>query len=224
MLFFLIRGFSKGLVMMIAGLVALVAGIFGGSYVAKLFSWPVADTFILPWVRKSLNLAAQGQQLPQGAVLTGSGRLSESAAGSITGVMESSSLPGFSFSGTISNIGHRVSETGTNLLNAAANVISERIAYIVLFVVAFILIQLLVVLLFRFINLVSKAPVLNSLNRWTGAAAGLLIGALLILLLMWVVSTFVKPATAPGGILSQDVIERSYVAKYFDAAKNAILY
>jgi len=221
---FLIRGLTKGIIMMLSGLAALVAGIFGGSFIAKQFSKPVADALILPWVSKTLNLAAAGEQLPEGAVISGSGRLSESAAGSITGIMELSKLPGFSFAGTLDNIGLYIKDTGADLLNAASEVVAERMAYIALFILAFVVIQVIVFLIFKLFNMVSKAPVLNTLNKAAGGAVGLITGALLVLLLMWVASTFVKPAAADGGILSEEIIEQTYIARYFDMARNLVIY
>jgi len=221
---FLFRGLSKGIIMMLSGFAALVAGIFGGSYIAKIFSKPVGNALILPWVSKTLNLAAQGEQIPDGALINANGQLSESAAGSITGIMESSKLPRFSFEGIIESIGQYIKDTGADLLKAASEVIAERIAYVALFIVAFIAIQVIVHLVFRLIDIVSKAPVLNTLNRFSGGAVGLITGALLILLLMWAASAFIKPATAEGGILSENIIEQSYIAKYFDMLKKSVIY
>jgi uncharacterized membrane protein required for colicin V production len=220
---FLIRGLFKGLVMMLAGLVSLAAGVFGGSCAAKVLSKPVADAIILPWVRKTLDLAAQGRQIPEGAAVAEGGGLSESAMGSISGVMESSKLPGFSFRGVMDSIGKHVQDTGASLLDAASQVVAERIAYVILFIVAFVLIIVIVLLLFRLFNIVSKAPVLNTLNKISGGIVGLVTGALVVLLLMWFVTTFVKPATAEGALLSEEVIEATYIAKYFDMAGNMVI-
>ncbi|MGI6577308.1 MAG: CvpA family protein [Eubacteriales bacterium] len=221
---FVIRGLSKGLIMSLSGLAALIAGIFGGTYIAEKFSRSLGEAWISPWVKKSLNLAAQGEQIPQGAVLTGEGTLTDTASGSLAGIMESSKLPRFSFEGTIDTIGKHISETGNEILEAAANVISERIAYILLFLVAFIVIQLVVRILFRLLSFIGKAPVLNALNRLAGGALGLISGILLVTLFMWVAVTFIKPATETGAILSEGVIKETFLAKYLDSARHSIFY
>ncbi|NLM60896.1 MAG: CvpA family protein, partial [Clostridiales bacterium] len=195
---FVIRGLSRGLIMSLSGMVAMVAGIFGGTFIAEKFSGWLAKAWICPRVLKSLNLAAEGGGIPQGAVLEGGGGLTDAASDSLSGIMESSSLPRFSFEGTIDIIGKQISDTGKDILEAAAEVISERIAYILLFIVAFAVIQVLVRLVFRLISLIGKAPVLNTLNRLAGGALGLISGLLLVTLIMWVGVTFIKPATEPG--------------------------
>lgn len=221
--FFLIRGLAKGLIMTLAGAAGLIAGVFGGSYLAKMFSKPVSDTLLLPWVTKTLGLAAQDAQLPTGTVVTGSGQLTQDASSSITGVMEASKLPGFSISGVLEGIGKQITDTGTDLLNAAANVISERIAYILLFIIAFALIQIIIFVIFKALDLVSKAPGLNTLNKWSGGILGLVTGSLLILVLMWFAGTFIAPATKPGAILSEEALAGSYIAKHYQATIHMLL-
>jgi uncharacterized membrane protein required for colicin V production len=219
---FVIRGMARGLVKTLSGLVALVAGIFGGIYIGETFSGAVGKKWIAPWVLKTLDLAFQGVQIPQGAALEGEGGLTEAAGESLAGIFKSSGLPSFSFDGAIDIIGDQIRETGSEMLEAATNVISERIAYILLFIAAFFTIQLLVRLIFWLISLIMKAPVLNTLNRLAGGALGLLTGLLLVVLFMWVGITFVKPATEPGSILSEGVLSGTFLAKYFDSLRRSI--
>ena len=221
---FVYRGLSRGLIMSISGLVSLVMGIFGGSYLARTFSGKVGQVLIRPWVHKALNLASEGVQIPADGVVTGEGTLTSSAVESLTGVIESSNLPSFSFEGTFGTIGKLIYETGSEIIHAAADVISERIAYIIIFIAAFVIIQILVRILFRVLNLVGKAPVLNAVNRLSGGVLGLISGILLITLVMWFALTFVKPAVEPGAILSDSVISNTYLAKYFDRALDSIFH
>ena len=220
---FVYRGLSRGLIMSISGLVSLVMGIFGGSYLARTFSGKVGQVLIRPWVHKALNLASEGVQIPADGVVTGEGTLTSSAVESLIGVIESSNLPSFSFEGTFGTIGKLIYETGSEI-HAAADVISESIAYIIIFIAAFVIIQILVRILFRVLNLVGKAPVLNAVNRLSGGVLGLISGILLITLVMWFALTFVKPAVEPGAILSDSVISNTYLAKYFDRALDSIFH
>ena len=213
---FIVRGLSKGLIMSLSGLVSLVVSIFGGSYIAKAFSRKLGYAWIRPWVHKALSIASEGTQIPADGVLTGEGTLTANASESLTGIVESSELPAFSFEGTFGSIGKHISETGSEILHAATDVISERIAYILIFIVAFVVIQVLVRILFRVLNLVGKAPVLNTVNRLGGGVLGLVSGLLLVMLILWFALTFVKPATEPGAILSDSVLKSTYLAKYLD--------
>ena len=77
-----------------------------------------------------------------------------------------------------------------------------QIARTAIFSVAFIAVLIAWNVLSHALDLVTRLPVLNGLNRWTGAAVGLLKGALVVFIAVWLLKdSYIPPEAAESTFL-----------------------
>ena len=91
-------------------------------------------------------------------------------------------------------------------VRAVSSFIARQVAQTFLFMVAFVLILVLWFFLSHALDLAFRLPVLSTLNRWSGAALGVVRGAILLLIICWLLK---------GGLLSQDAIQNTYLLRLF---------
>ena len=77
-----------------------------------------------------------------------------------------------------------IHSAGVDIAEAVSRAAATQIAFLLLFLIFFLVISIGVRLLFSFADLVSRLPVLNLLNRLGGAFLGLVFGALVVVLLI----------------------------------------
>ena len=84
-------------------------------------------------------------------------------------------------------------DTGVSVLTAVAECLTEPILYSVLFLLSFLLLTLLLNLLSKLLDLALKLPVLHGAHTLGGALAGLLEGAVVLLLLVLILQRLDVP-------------------------------
>lgn len=193
LLAFLISGAHRGLFRTIAGVVIVAASLVGASYAANYLT-PIAEQYVQPYLEQRVqkrvqdslttenrtnsqsqnsqkqNSAPSGKELLQTLGLM---RLDEDASGVIAKAAE-----------------EKMKETGASIQIALEESFAETILHTALFALCFFLLMLLLKLAVHALNLVLKLPGLNFLNRLGGAALGVLEGALLVFLTIWVLRRF----------------------------------
>ena len=95
-----------------------------------------------------------------------------------------------------------------DLLGAVADSVAKSVAYALVYLAAFLVLLLVVWLLLRPVYLVVKLPVLRTINAVAGGALGLVWGALLVFLAVWLLQRF-------DVYLTQDMVERSMLLRFF---------
>ena len=96
----------------------------------------------------------------------------------------------------------------THTAQALAHFVAVQIARIVIFAVAFFAVLIAWFFLSHALDLVAKLPVLSTVNAWGGGAVGLVKGALIVYIAVWLLRGSFPPAT----------IEGSYLLKFFTSA------
>ena len=77
-----------------------------------------------------------------------------------------------------------------------------QIARTAIFSVAFIAVLIAWNILSHALDLVTRLPVLNGLNRWTGAAVGLVKGAAIVFIAVWLLrSSYIPPEAVESTLL-----------------------
>jgi uncharacterized membrane protein required for colicin V production len=194
------RGAVKGFFLSLSGVVALVGGIFGGIWVSGRYSEQLLQSVLLPWVDKAFGTTPI--QLPDSIT-----NLSE--------ILENTSLPSFLTSGIAEKAMERAKEAGSGLLSAAKELIALRGAEIIVFIAAFFLIYLLISLLFRGLNLLFRLPGLGMVNKILGGLFGAAAGVLLAAILLAAAYYFFPSLSVSGGVFSPEILEKTYITKYF---------
>ncbi len=215
-LFFAFGGKKKGLVMMLAGAVGTLVSFFGSALIAQRLSPWVAERLLKPlilgWVEKSGAAVIEAQAA---ASAQGGAGLAQGAIDAAREMVEALGLSKL-FSGEIAqSISDLVTQAGKNIADATATIVAHNLAYILVFIVSLIVLSILVFLAARLVNVAFKLPVLSGINRLGGLLAGALWGALIVAVLIWILVAFFPSTTAAGGILAPEVVQNSYVVRFF---------
>lgn len=185
---FAIYGVHRGLLKSLAGLVIIIVALVGAGMIAATFTSPVTN-LLTPLIETRIGehveqLMDEYQlQLPDGVeeleeiaaveellILLG---LDEEVRAQLKGQAQES-----------------IQSTGASLASAVVAGLVRSFVYGVLFVLAFLLLLLLLHILVGAMDLVTKLPGLHGLNALGGGLFGLIEGALLLFLIVWVARRF----------------------------------
>lgn len=205
------RGVTRGLILSAGKLVTLAGGLVGAHLGAFYLKAPVAERIILPWLSAYTGGAAENGPVEQ--------IMGELAAAGVEGervlmdLLESMGFPRFSISRGWGTLIDRLTGTGTNIMETARNLVAQRIAYVLLFIILFLGIQLVMMILFTSMDGLKNLPIAGLANKLGGGALGLVTGGIAVWGIMTLLILFVPAVTEPGGILSPEVLDRTKVAK-----------
>ena len=205
------RGVTRGLILSAGKLVTLAGGLVGAHLGAFYLKAPVAERIILPWLSTSTGGAAENGPVEQiMGELAGAGVEGERV---LMDLLESMGFPRFSISRGWGTLIDRLTGTGTNIMETARNLVAQRIAYVLLFIILFLGIQLVMMILFTSMDGLKNLPIAGLANKLGGGALGLVTGGIAVWGIMTLLILFVPAVTEPGGILSPEVLDRTKVAK-----------
>lgn len=184
LVFFLWRGAKRGFVLTVCGLAAVVVALVGASFLANLLAEPVAkavEPIVSERIQESLSEAIQGTEF----TATGGGVAETPEEVSLPGVIEhlkeNDLFRGFA-DAFQEAVDKGVAEVTTNAAQSVAHFAAVQIAHHVLFILGFILVLILWFILSHALDLITRLPVLNTLNEVGGGVVGLLKGLLILCL------------------------------------------
>ena len=216
------RGYRRGFVLTLCGFLAIFVAYVGAAVVSNVLTEPLSRT-IAPAVEQHIQQyvddfflpgdaspedASSGQTDPLEGLTAPQEEENAPALplGSLLELLEQSRLyRGFAQAlqqavdkGTVSS--------DADAVRAVSSFIARQVAQTFLFMVAVVLILVLWFFLSHALDLAFRLPVLSTLNRWSGAALGVVRGAILLLIICWLLK---------GGLLSQDAIQNTYLLRLF---------
>ena len=197
------RGYARGLVLTLCGVLALFVAFLGATLVSNALAQPAAD-LITPAVERSIQEymeASAQEQLPPEPDSQEDSELEQM----LQALRESPLYRGF-VDAFESTIGEAAEEAASHAVQSIAAFIAVQVARMVLFFLSFVAILIAWFILSHALDLVTRLPVLNGLNRWTGAAAGLIKGALLLYIAAWLLRDSLIPPEA---------VENTWLLKFF---------
>ena len=206
---FLVYGARRGLFRALAGLLIIVVALVGAGMIASAASGPAArliTPMISQRIEEKVDLAMSEQsdqvQMPEEDV-------EESADGfSVEGILALMGLDSDVRGSLAQQAEDKIKETGISLAQAIVESVAQSILYAVIYILAFILLLILLRLLARALDLVLKLPGLNLLNTLGGAVAGLIQGALLLFLAIWLARRF-------GVSFETPTVESTHILHFF---------
>ena len=244
LLLFAIRGFRRGLIMSVFSLLAVVVAIAGSLFLSKALA-PTVTEWVMPLVEDKVvstvetvipeevtevfeNLApgetikdAVADLLPEDFVLDENAALP--TIDEIRNYLDNSDIE---LPQEVNNFLDQIddedieaiaeSSSVEEVVSAATNTVAEVVIRIVLFILLFILILILWSILARALDLVSRLPVLKSMNKLGGFLFGLIRGALFLFLAAWVLHFF---PTVTEQLIPPEVFEETYVLNFFLTVK-----
>lgn len=200
----LIRGYVRGFVLTLCGFLALFVALIGASILSNALAEPVAKT-IEPAVVRQLHdtVTSYYQRAPE------AGATSQDEADwlqqlpleeVLEPLRDSRFFQGFAqaFQQAVDD---GVTEIAAHAAQALAHYVAVQLARVILFLLAFVAVLVAWTFLSRALDLVTRLPVLNSLNRWAGGAVGLCKGALLIFIALWLFRSSIPPEAAEQSFL-----------------------
>lgn len=218
LLFFGLRGRSRGLVLALCSLLAVITAFWGAGLVADALT-PKAVELVLPKITSVIERQLQRNERPDAApedqttqedqTAPDSGETTADSSGLKTAI-DSLKLPAGAQDAVDQALkGLETVEQIPALLTAAiARATAETLVRLVIFLVSFALIMLAWTVFARALDLVAKLPVLHFFNRTGGFLLGLLKGGALLFLAAWL-------ARYLGDIIPQDAVDHTYLLRYF---------
>ncbi|MBO4854477.1 MAG: CvpA family protein [Oscillospiraceae bacterium] len=162
-------GVKRGLIRSLAGMVVLVAALFGAAWAARVFS-PAVAQWLRPLLEQSLlrRVETQSHTATPGDMLSVFG------------------YSGQTLSELAESVAEQVRQTGQALANAVVDSVLHSIAYAVVYVVSFLILLIALYLAVKALDLAAKLPGIRTANGFLGGVLGLIKGILLVFLAVWI--------------------------------------
>lgn len=208
LLFFVWLGYKKGLVLTLCSLLAVFVALIGASILSNALAEPAAkavEPIVAARIQESLSEAIKSTEF-----VAADGGVAQSPeeialAGVIGHLKETELFQGFvdTFQKAVDA---GVAEVTANAAQSLAHFVAVQIARTVIFAVAFFAILIAWWFLSHTLDLVAKLPVLSTVNAWGGGAVGLVKGALVVYIAVWLFrDSYIPP----------EAVEGSYLLKFF---------
>lgn len=181
-------GAKRGLLESLAGLIIVVMALVGAGIAAGTFTDPVAG-FVTPLVEERVAERVEAALEEQAGAFAGEWSLEEVPDLEELPIAEVLALMGLDETVRASlaeRAQNMIRDTGATVVSAVVESLVRSFVYGVLFLLAFLTILLLLKVLVGAMGLVLKLPGLRLLNALGGAVIGLIEGALLLFLAVWV--------------------------------------
>lgn len=220
LLLFALWGRHRGLILSVFSLLALVVAIAGGFFVSNLLT-PTVTEWVQPMVEKTVMSAVQSALPEEDAAAIEDENLPDRfTLDDIQSYLDEADveLPE-QVQTFLDQLGESENDTPFSIKELTANVAgqtAEAIVRVVLFLLSFVLILILWHLLARTLDLVSRLPGLNTMNKLGGFLFGALRGALLLFVAAWLLKWY---PTALESLIPAETIEQTYLLKFFLTAK-----
>lgn len=207
------RGASRGLLLSLCGLVAVVIAFAGGIFSADLLAPKVAD-LLEPKFAAAIEAGLEEQMqsaLPDPNAPPIPGDAAEPGDVPLTDILNVLKDMGF-YQSAVDAVNKAIESGMTDVAASAAAAVAASIAgtvaYMIIFLVAFVLVLILWTILSHALDLVTKLPGLHALNKTGGAVLGLLKACILLFLFAW----FLRYS---GNLISEETVEQTYLLKFF---------
>ena len=205
LLFFLWRGYSKGFVLTLCGLLAVFVALIGGSILADALARPVARA-VVPALEGHLqdSIGSYFQYVPPAA----DSSVPDTFFSDLTLPQALEALQGTALFGGLAEAFAQAVDRGAEsvaagVIQALAEYAAVQLTRAVLFLVCFIAVLAAWTLLSRALDLAFRLPVLSTLNHWAGALMGLATGVLVAVIALWLLGDFLpRQALADSVLLS----------------------
>ena len=183
---FAVYGGKRGLFRALSGLLAVVVALVGAGIIAATFTTPVTKIvtpLIAGHIEEKVENAMAVQSADSGVQMPEADTEDPSAIQDLLAIL---GLDDEVRSRLAEEVQEKVRDTGASLAAAVVESLAQSFIYGVLYILSFAALLLLMKVLVGAMGLVLKLPLLRGLNALGGGAVGLLEGALLLFLAVWV--------------------------------------
>ena len=202
---FAVYGGKRGLFRALSGLLAVVVALVGAGIIAATFTTPVTKLvtpLIAGHIEEKVENAMAVQSADSGVQMPEADTEDPSAIQDLLAIL---GLDDEVRSRLAEEVQEKVRDTGASIAAAVVESMARSFIYGTLYILSFAVLLLLMKVLIGAMDLVLKLPLLRGLNTLGGAAVGLVEGALLLFLAVWVLRrlgvSFESEALAEAHIL-----------------------
>lgn len=202
---FAVYGGKRGLFRALSGLLAVVVALVGAGIIAATFTAPVTKLvtpLIAGRIEEKVENAMAVQSVGSGVQMPETDTEDPSAIQDLLAIL---GLDDEVRSHLAKEVQEEVHDTGVSIVTAVVESMARSFIYGILYSLSFAALLLLMKVLIGAMDLVLKLPLLRGLNTLGGAAVGLVEGALLLFLAVWVLRrlgvSFESEALAEAHIL-----------------------
>lgn len=206
--FFLWRGWRKGLILSLCGLVVVILSLVGASFIADTAAPPVAKALqpkLAEVIEENVNdyMATHYDDIISSDAPAGTEVNPWDALREMGGIY---AWCADSVEDTISRFDRQLDFS--EMLSIAASRVAEQLAHHILFAVAFVVLFILLTLLLHALDLVAKLPGLHFCNGLGGGLIGLIKGILVLFVVVTVLGISSRSLFAP------EIVEKTYLCKF----------
>lgn len=206
---FTIHGASRGLLLSLCGLVAMLVAFIGAGFLAGALSPKVAD-YLEPRFASAIEERLD-QEIADSTVLPdqdGDLQTDEIPLTEILNILKDMGFYQSAVDAVNDAVEQGMTEVAANAAAAVAASIAGTVAYMILFVVFFVLILIAWTLISHGLDLVAHLPGLHFLNKTGGAILGLIKGCAILFLCAWVLRYL-------GKVIPEETVEQTHLLKFF---------
>ena len=201
------RGYARGLVLTLCSLLAVFVALIGASFLSNALAEPVAKA-IEPIVASQIHdtVTSYYQRSPAENTSAEEDWLAQLPLEELLEPLkESKFLQGFAetFQKAVDD---KAADIVTHAAQALAHFVAVQIARIVIFAIAFFAVLIAWFFFSHTLDLVAHLPVLYTANRWGGGIVGLVKGALVVFIAVWLLR---------DGYIPPEAVEQTYLLKFF---------
>ena len=206
---FALHGASRGLLLSLCGLVAVLVAFIGGNFLADLLAPKVAD-YLEPKFASAIESRLEKQM--QAALPSSDGALPEASVdvplADILDILKDMGLYQSAVDAIDKAVEQGMTDVAASTAAAVAASIAETVAYMILFVAGFVIVLVAWTVFSHALDLVARLPGLHFLNKTGGALLGLVKGCAILFLCAWVIRYL-------GHIIPEDTVEQTTLLKFF---------
>ncbi len=186
-------GRRRGLIKTVSGIIALILAFYIAGVLAKTSTPVVSEKYIAPYINQAVEKENGGApaETPE----------------EIATLFSAIGIPDGIVSDAITDISHTFSQSIMESISEISNTVAYKITHAVLFVIFFVLSLILLTLLMKLVNLASRIPGINFINKTFGLILGLILGYLIIVLLSQIL-------IKSGLYLTEDILADTTVLKF----------
>lgn len=195
-------GYARGFIRTVVSLLGGIVSFFAAKYAAGILAPILADKLPLPGIGSNLTTAVNRSLL-------------ESSSINLTGLLTKFGFPAKVAEAVSGHAGKIATDSAGAAITGISSAIDQTLAYCICFVLLFLVFMLIIKLILLALNVFSKLPVLNAVNKVLGGIAGLAGGVFFA----WLASIIIAWAGPLLGAsldlnITNDIISRTYIFHY----------
>jgi len=208
-------GYKRGLVGGVAGVLAIIVAVFGGTLLSSAYAGevvPALEPFVDGYIDSQKNRDLMLENMGYGdSDLSLEDILAEDPSLRYDYAQEAMKLMGF-HDKRVEELAEKVvdlsEETGASMTDSVVAVLCDTITYVAGLTIAFLLILILLIAAANVINLSLRLPNMEALDEVGGAVIGFAQGFVYCVFLAWLLSFF-------GIIIGKVTLENTVLARFF---------